>query len=405
MRLRKKETPIGICFVLIALMLGARVVLLLCDQTALASLCFKGTYVFVGLLALLSIYSFIKHKDYGKDGPLTLMLMLLLFFALFGLLMLLGTFKGSYLTTFTFLIVLLLVLSRKRILLSEGVIKLYFRFMAIVGIALCLALLFPRFYQDGVLLLYTGNPNQSGMLYMCVFINVFIYRFWGKRSFLSAAFFDIELLLLLFGCACTNSRSALITCLLCMFLGGLFVFKRSIVKLVLGLCWVFFVLFPLAYLGLASLMNGNVQIFGKLLFSGRETVWRIYLQEILFHPFAMHVGETINMSDLLYQASFNTHNAWLHVAWEYSLLAGILFLVALLILMLKMSRKMRFCKEQRLITACFCAGLFHMTFEASLIVGALDFTLLYLMPVLLGANYEKPDKKRIEKSNRTGREE
>jgi hypothetical protein len=142
-------------------------------------------------------------------------------------------------------------------------------------------------------------------------------------------------------------------------------------------------LFPFLYLVLANLLSRDIVIMGKLLFSGRETVWRLYFEEILTHPLSTHIGDTISMTEVLYQANFNTHNAWMQVAWEYSLPVGGLFLLCFFLFLQGVIKVTRSSKKGKWILACFCAGMIHMTFESALIVGALDYTLLYVFPLFV----------------------
>ena len=77
-------------------------------------------------------------------------------------------------------------------------------------------------------------------------------------------------------------------------------------------------------------------------------------------------------------------NTMLDIAWDFSLPTAVFFLIGLISTGRMLLNEN---KEKRLSCvpfACFVAGLLHMTMEASLITGALDYTLYFLLAIFCG---------------------
>jgi hypothetical protein len=116
------------------------------------------------------------------------------------------------------------------------------------------------------------------------------------------------------------------------------------------------------------------------LFTGREVIWPYVLEVVFDHPLSMRVDEVVLDH---YGGDLGAHNAWLDIAWKYSLPVAVLFLIAIFN-MGKWIVKKSNTPNSSVLISCFICGLIHMSFETSIISGALDYTLYFFIALLGG---------------------
>ena len=146
---------------------------------------------------------------------------------------------------------------------------------------------------------------------------------------------------------------------------------------------VLFVIFPI----LVAIISSNIDVSTKSMFeeifSGRHTIWRNIIEHTTEHPISINIDRVLADH---YGEELGAHNVLMDVLWKYSLPVAVIFLVSIVYLGRQMASSLTQ-KRTSVISACFVAGLIHMTFEASLISGALDYTLYFLIAIWAGIGF------------------
>ena len=85
-----------------------------------------------------------------------------------------------------------------------------------------------------------------------------------------------------------------------------------------------------------------------------------------------------------YSGELNAHNVWIEIGWNFSLEVSVIFVIALLYMSHHLLVSLVGKERSAVIAATLVAGIIYMTFEASLIVGALDYSLYFLISTFAG---------------------
>ncbi len=357
----------NILFCAICVLLCARHVLQILGFSTIASFLFKLLYVavFVFLCDIL-VRAIIRSKE-TKEARRFLLFFSLVFACLIYLCIRLFLHFPSHLeASVTFLLALPLLACFDMVKLSKKDARLFFYLMLVIAVILAVAVFIKSSYRDGLLLLYAPNPNTSGLLYMSVFLALYSFLFLNKKHILGW----LVLAALLYGCWQTESRAAFIACIACILLSFLSHKNIKIGKIFVIAALVVFVLLPLLAPALLT------KILGEGILTGREIIWPHLLGQVLDDPFTMKI-DRIAYADVLGN-DLGAHNVWLDIAWKYSLPIAIVFLFVFLFSCKSIYRKTS-SHRYAIIAAVFVSGLIHMSFEASLIAGALDYTLYFLL--------------------------
>ncbi len=285
----------------------------------------------------------------------------------------------------TLLIVCLLVAASDGCAVSKTIFKLYFKFSMIASIVLIISAMIPAFYKEGSLILYTANENQAGVIYMCMFMNMLVYLQMKKRfsiSYFMVLFIAIGVFL---GCVMTQSRTSIICCVLTVLVYSIFKRKtKPFSAFVIMVIMAIFVFFP--FITANILPRAGIDI--SVITSGRNNIWETVINSAFANPFNANFTVPILSESILYGQAINAHNVLLELIWRYSLPVGLFFIIFMHMMLSKTNKLVGRNRLSIMLFATFAICLVHMCFEASLISGALDFSLYIVLPLVMGFNLE-----------------
>lgn len=361
-------------FCAMAVVLCVRHILQLLGFSQIASVLFAGLYILTAAFS----FSCLWRKLYAKQtrGEMVCFLLGLCGFVyLSGMLFL--KYSAYLQQSAVFLLTLPILIGADRVTMSEYNAKLYFRLVTVLGILLSILVFVPSGYKKGLLLLYSANANQSGLLYMSVFLGVYMYHCLYKKHWA----LYLVLAGLLYGCYRTGSRTCILACILLIVLSFFIDRKQNRNKRWLMFAMVLFVALPFLSATLVEWLGADFKIMGESAWTGREQMWPEIIEKIARSPLTFKIDDIIVNR---YGEGLGAHNAWLSVAWDYSVPVAALFLL----LLYRMGCSFGVNKKNAangVVVACFISGLLHMSFEAALICGALDYSLYFLLPLFAGA--------------------
>ena len=359
---------------LVALLCGRHTLQLL-GFSSVASIMFKLLYVVAFLTLVVCFWDKIKCGTINSTNSMLLLVTLCVAFIFFVLLM---KFPSKLESAATLLITwpLLLCLSVFKITRKEA--KLYYICLIPVAVILIASIFFNSGYENGELLLYTNNSNQSGLLYMSVFMGIFVYQFLNKINFLMV-FLEIGLL---YGCWLTQSRTAFLACLLLVVLSVILYFLPKLKKPVLIFGFLMMVAAPFLIGTMSNILDSDLTIMGTSIFTGREKIWPTMLGNIFS---SINAPFTFNVDKIAYQHAsgrdVGAHHVMLDIAWKYSVPMAVVFLASL-VSVGRSSFEYFKNKKSSVVVACMVAALLHMTMEAVVIGGALDYSLYFILNIL-----------------------
>ncbi len=368
----EKSNPV---FFLIAVLLCVRHIFQLLGFSSIASTLFKFLYVFVFLFLAYCILQKLQLKQTSFSFLLFLAFLLLFIWIALKLLL---VYRSQLESSITFLLAFPLLFSSRAIRPVSKDAKVFFYLLTAVAALLVVFAFIPSSYRDGMLLLYTQNENQSGLLYMSVFLGIFSFLCIEKKK---NVFWWVLSIGLLYGAFRTGSRTAFSACILCMGLCLLLFLLPRWKKAVFSVAMLLFAILPFIVTWLVEKLGVDFTFMGSSAWTGREKIWPTVVETVLNEPFSMKIGQTIAHS---LSEELGAHNTMLDIAWDFSLPTAVFFLIGLISTGRMLLNEN---KEKRLSCvpfACFIAGLLHMTMEASLITGALDYTLYFLLAIFCG---------------------
>ena len=155
-------------FVLILILMIRQISLLTIGVNSIASVLFLASF---GCFLLLFVSCFVERRKFS-----------FVYFLVFLIYILLIIFLGEkvfryFSDVLPFLLVLLaLSMAYTENSFLEKHIKFYHFFVTVTSILLVLGAFIPTNYESNLLLYYTINPNQSGLLLLCYFINLNVLR-------------------------------------------------------------------------------------------------------------------------------------------------------------------------------------------------------------------------------------
>lgn len=247
-------------------------------------------------------------------------------------------------------------------------------------------------YVSGELVYYTANANQSGIIVLCYFVNMFyICSDDGMKCIWQKLLYNGVLVGLAYAIVRTKSRTVIIAMMI-MVLHS--VVTRIVRKPLKGVVYAFLfvsLLLPFFINLISRWLGADFLLLGESVLTGREVVWKNAADILLSRPFVTHIGSAVPIDSIAYYGQgLGCHNAFLEISWRYSfVVTGMLF--ACLLLTIRKIFKETSVATQRKIVPILLASLWHMSFESSLLVGAFDYTLLMLIPVLMILSKERMD--------------
>lgn len=302
---------------------------------------------------------------------------------------------NSY-TSVSFLMTILFLIFTKNVRISNKTIKfcyITFVLQAVFAIGCSFS---ATSFNDGVLELHIGNPNQTAILLWSIFAVCFLY--WSKnrsnkRGSMCLGILIISLMILIL---LTESRTGLFSCMICF--GGYFWINRkyttkTIPYLVQGILLTMPIFFPLLILFLINILPNEITIFGKLLFSGREQIWKNILEAFLNNPFATHLNESpyysnVIQNDIVSVKAWGSHNGLLAVQWNYGIVVTILAIYILGVQIIDLKRSAENHKNSCVVYIVLLATIFSISFEEGLLMGNVCTTATLVMLFIIGRSEE-----------------
>lgn len=374
------STPVrrNYLFCLMVIVLCARHILQLLGFSELAAVLFEVLYILTALFMAVSVVRnlIIKHAAF----PLMVLLMGIgvMFYLVWKLMF---SYRAYLEQSLTFVLVFPLLFSSDAVKVTEKDAKLYFQGMTLIGVLLSVLAFVPSSYENGLLLLYTRNGNQSGLLYMSIFFGIFVYQFTHKRNWFRYGI----LALLLYGCWKTESRTSVIACI---FLVILAIFLKKMPKWnkkALYISYGVYIAMPFIVSFLVKALGADFEILGASAWTGREELWPDIIQTLTSDPFGFKIDQVVHE---LYGVDLGAHNVWLTVGWNYSVPVTVVFLISVFCIGNTFLRNSHG-KNTAVLIACFIGGLLHMSFESAIICGALDFSLYFLCTLFAGKAFSQ----------------
>ncbi len=384
LKMQKLTSVFGIEIMLI-FTLFARLFLLVFGLKQLASVLFIIIHVLALLVGVKYVIHVLTNKQKKKAKTTIIVFMIMVIYI--GAIYIINRSRPVSLEELpvTLSIVCLLAATLGGTTVSYRILKIYLRFSMVASILLILAAMIPSFYKNGSLLLYTANENQAGVIYMCLFMNMLVY--WQMKKRFSVSYFAILFIAIgvFVGCCMTNSRTSIICCILTLLLW--FVFKRKTkpfssftVMIIIAL----FVILPAVIVYVMPVLNIDV----SEVFTGRPSIWEKVITESFANPLRANFTDPIFSDSITYGHEINAHNVVLELVWRYSLPIGFFFILFIYMLISKTNKIVGRDKASFMLFATTISALVHMCFEATLISGALDFSLYIILPLVMGANLE-----------------
>ena len=342
--------------------------------SSIASVMFKLLYV----CAFLTLgVCFLDNVKDGKITPKNFMLLIatasvgVVFFVLFF------KYPEKLESSATFLITLPLLLCLDTFGITRKESRLYYMLIVPIAISLIVSIFIGSNYKSGVLELYTDNGNQSGLLYMSIFMGIFVYQFLNKISI----FMVILEIGLLYGCWLTKSRTAFLACIIMVLIAVFLYLLPKMKKAVLIFAFLVMILTPFLVGPLSEVLDGNIEIMGSSIFTGRENIWPDLISKIFSSGSSPFVFRVNDIAVDKYGKDLGAHNVILDLAWKYTVPVALVFLASLWAVG-KHATEYFNDRRSAVLVACMIAAMIHMTMEAAIISGALDYTLYFILNLL-----------------------
>lgn len=240
----------------------------------------RHIFVFAGsiLIYFIELYQVFKWRlNRGEFFRFTIIGVILLFGLVFTSL---NYFDVVY-AYLDFLTLFLVLSIRIRHDFRINVTKTIYHFSLIIAFLFIITCFSPAAYvfEDGrstqALVLGMTNPNLTGMMITCV-IELLMINYRERKHKLLLALLVASLFYITW---LTGARSSIIPCILVV-IYALFFTKWKIPNILIYLILIFSLVFVPVYMFLYKFVLSNVQIMGKLLFSGREITYVEYLNKL-----------------------------------------------------------------------------------------------------------------------------
>ncbi|MCH5351776.1 MAG: O-antigen ligase family protein [Clostridiales bacterium] len=282
---------------------------------------FNYTFTVVSIMAIIiyQLYILLSFRYYKYKYVLIIGLLGIAYFALLYLFLFSGLTRALYLCS---MILNLLVYKRYKLSNSEKN-KLYWLFILLVIIMII------NGSVKGMVIDNKVNPNTSGLLLMLIFC-MSIVRFRKSKKVLdfliAVSSFGLQFLY--------QSRTATVGCvafltLVILFCGGRKYCTTYFAAFIILLISVISVVFAYWYAEILyqSVGRGNITIFGKDLFTGRQYIWNLAFESIRKN-FWFGVGSDFNEDLAAIQnnsALLNAHNQSLGILTSFGVTTFVMF--------------------------------------------------------------------------------
>lgn len=371
---------------LFIILIGLRNILLFLGAGGLASIVFYFTYIVNAIVIFMITYQTIKEPVRANLfflASIAIIIALIYIPMTYGL----SIWLDNGYMAISFLLTVIFIIVSKKVVISTYTIEICYKVALMQSLFAILCSLIPSNYQYGVLVMHMGNPNQTAIVLWSVFSFCFLY--WSKkkhshRRSLGIWILMIGLIALIYLTKCrTILLSFLITIILYFWIKRM-PKSKSIQAIVQIILLISPIAIPIGILTLTSILPSNISIFGKLIFSGRESIWKKIIETFLAHPFLSHLNESPYTRNILQNGtvgsiSMGAHNGVLAVLWYYGLIVTILIIYIIAYRVLEVKR----CSETS-FNACvtyilIIATIFTLSFEEGMLLGNICTT--FILPI------------------------
>lgn len=387
-KIEEENITILVQYFIISLIYIRELILLFFNQSPLVSGLFYGLIICIGIWALMMFLS--KKITCTSENCIFLIFIGILFlcFLIKGS----GT-NGAMASTLGrgLIVFLFLNLSLNRAQTNEKVLH----YNACWNIALVVALFIqsfdPNSYISNQLCFSYLNPNSTGLsAYLC-FLNLVVYLFTCKETYMKIAL-GVSAVLSLYLCIISNSRSALFSLILFVALMVLFLKKKNnhrlyiaVLRVAIGCLIAYPCIWVVFY---AIVRKPDLMFFGKPLFTYRELIWNEMFIELLNNPIISRLGEALKKGS-------GAHNVLLAVWWDYGVFAAILFCWLLYIFFDRLCKKIK-SNLDIVLLAALLSTFFSMSLEVLLFSGGVDFMFrVFYLAAFIGLGERKNNEQRL----------
>ena len=377
------------------ILIATRNIFLFCGLSGVASALFILVYIMQALTTVYAIALTVKRPIKANMYFFSSLIILLA-------LVIIPLHYGAYIWTensnlpISFLLTMLFVILTKKIVVSSRTIEICYTTSIIQALFALIISFWPSSFQNGILVLHMGNPNQTAIILWTIFSFCFLGWSKKKNSHRRSVGLWIIMVGLLIQIYLTESRNIIFSFLIVIILYyWVKILKRNkeipvIIQVVLLASPI---VIPVLVLSLMNILPTDITFFGKLFFSGRESIWNGIVTEFFSHPFAFHLNERPTSRYVLINgiASLKTmgaHNGILAILWYYGII------VALLVLFIFLSRikDIKRCASNNL-NACITyiivlATIFSLSFEEGMIMGNVCTTMILPILFIIGQSEE-----------------
>lgn len=281
----------------------------------------------------------------------------------------------------------------RKVCISVNTIKFCYLTFILQSIIAIACIISPKSFDSvNALTLNLGNSNQTAMLLWSYFS--FCFLFWGRNKFNRKQSFVIWLLMicLMIMIYLTQSRTALLSCALVIF-GYFWIFKMkksiTIPQIVQYGILATPVVIPFAITELFTILPSGILFFGKMLFSGREIIWKNIIGTFFDEPLSHHLIEapyysTIMLNNIEMEKSWGCHNGILGIQWNYGLIVTVLVIVIFMIRFKDIKTIVEKNRNSNMIFLIMIATIFYTSFEEGMILGNICTTIFLPMLFIIG---------------------
>lgn len=356
----------------------------------IASLMLYASYIIITITIIISILVLLikqKKVTWYFFLSITLISMLVIIPMLYDL----SIWRANSYTPVSFLLTMTFLVVSREINISLSSIRFCYITFIIQGIVALVYSFLPSSFEYGALVLNLGNPNQTAILLWTTFSFCFLY--WSERKqrrkqSLGLLFLMTCLVAMIY---LTQSRTAILSCIICI--GGYFWISRISVNkkipiLFQGGLLTAPIFSPVLILYLMNIFPSGTTIFGKMLFSGRELIWKIILNEFISNPFSHHLDESpyySNFQDSLKaMKAWGSHNGILAVQWNYGFFVTILVIFVYIYHILDLKRNAEINRNSCMVYIIVLASIVSLSFEEGMLMGNINTTIILPMLFIIG---------------------
>lgn len=260
----------------------------------------------------------------------------------------------------------------------KKIIHLYLSLLIFVSF-IC-ALLNPYYNGDNEFYFVFENPNQSGLLFLLLFLLCFccLTLVDSKSKYINAFLFGLVFIC----CIRTRSWTSINCCLIALVYYNIIRKKPNLVRTIANLN----LLIPLSVILIYYFFHGMLPSILEI----RGDVAVFVIRRALSNPLLTNLDQHIGNFSEYYGTLINAHNGFLQILWDYSLV-GLVLLLAVLIKFQKeaISHISFLTRSACAAFSCYSVCFLHLCFESALFSSSLTHTLfLILIVVFIGDSFD-----------------